>query len=692
MKSKISIFLFVIVALVGLLPFGAGLYLKKMAKQYREDIDKELPAIYWLEKSAKKSYLSTVIETSLKSSEHKGVEEIKFTHEYSHIPDLDQLLKGEVVIPVKTTGKIILGEKFKDIEPPVVNVISEFRSLDNVFHHYEVPAKNFKVKELEVKLGAFKGNYKAKDKYWTANDFNLDFLELPKGKLSKLKFVQTTPQLGNGLVSYDNNFEFEISGMGQGPFFLSVQFLVKDFSIEKIEKSKKDPTKAYEMTFPPAAIELKDLTFKLAENQIKVKGHAILDEKVIQSDGKKLVDFLKAELEVRVNKSHAKNLFTTVTQGKSKAVTPPEMIDNFFKNYLDKKAIVEEGEDYVSRLKMIGKEMTINGEPFEKVFPKPSTNQAIGMVDNNLDDESLYNMAKEKSLAADENFELHHQSVVVADTILKRNPGFAKAHELKAFALRSLAMINKNENDPTLLNDAEKEINQALAMIPDDPTFLVEKAKIIYEQKRHNEAHELLDKVIHSHPTYALAHIIKAQIYLDQKNDAEVDKVLAKIKNFALNQNDQIKLDFILIQFYPKKGMHKETEALHLKLIANKPTPWNILNYGAYLCNNHRSEEAIVQFDKCLAMADIGMCHFNRGNCLRKIGLREYKAGNLAVAKEKLLEAIKENFEDDLALANLGQVFMKLGDKENANQYYDKACKLGVQTSCQNLEKMKKKK
>lgn len=110
------------------------------------------------------------------------------------------------------------------------------------------------------------------------------------------------------------------------------------------------------------------------------------------------------------------------------------------------------------------------------------------------------------------------------------------------------------------------------------------------------------------------------------------------------------------------------------------------------MCNNDRSEEAIVQFDKCLQIADIEMCHVNRGNCLRKLGIREYKAGNLEVAKVKLTEAIKENADDGMAHANLGQVYMKLGDKETATHHYEKACAQGVDTSCRNLMKVKKRK
>ncbi|MFG6448441.1 type IV pilus biogenesis/stability protein PilW [Roseateles sp. BYS180W] len=117
---------------------------------------------------------------------------------------------------------------------------------------------------------------------------------------------------------------------------------------------------------------------------------------------------------------------------------------------------------------------------------------------------------------------------------------------------------------------------------------------------------------------------------------------------------------------YAAEGQHaKAEEGFRQALAANPSDADTTHNYGWYLCQRQRFSDAIVQFQKALALPTNRTP--NRTWLAR--GVCEARGGQLAQAEESLMRAYEFDAGNPTVAVNLAEVLLRRGALERASYY-----------------------
>ena len=158
-----------------------------------------------------------------------------------------------------------------------------------------------------------------------------------------------------------------------------------------------------------------------------------------------------------------------------------------------------------------------------------------------------------------------------------------------------------------------------------------------------------------------------AQLGLAYINQGRYDVALSKLKK-AIEQNpDNAVAQHYIAELYRRLGEFEKAER-HFKLALDL-TPKNsalLNNYGVFLCDAKRYNDAYIYFDKVLK----DPLYPAKGSVYENVGLCAQAQGDIAKAEENLKLALRMNPESPKSLLAMAQISFDKQKYSAARNYY----------------------
>jgi tetratricopeptide (TPR) repeat protein len=294
---------------------------------------------------------------------------------------------------------------------------------------------------------------------------------------------------------------------------------------------------------------------------------------------------------------------------------------------------------------------------------------------------------------ASKNYAAGHRRV---DEVLQKQPNAAIGYYLrgklyfseKKFDLAQTALLKAIDLDPNLSSaydllapaflyannpsEALNQMNAVLAKKPDDFRALLVTGMIYSQMKEFNKARDAYEKAIAANPTLVLALNNLAYIYAEKLNDLKRGSELAQKARSIAPTNPSV-LDTLGWITY-KQGDYKQAADLLRESIAKSPDNAEIqfhLGMAEYMMG--RTDAARAALEKAVGSATDFDGKEEARSRLASLGKEGGAGQNISVAQ--LEASLKQQPNDPVGLARLGEAYEKQGAVAKAADAYERALK-----------------
>src|SRR5207237_443999 len=294
---------------------------------------------------------------------------------------------------------------------------------------------------------------------------------------------------------------------------------------------------------------------------------------------------------------------------------------------------------------------------------------------------------------ASKNYAAGHRRV---DEVLQKQPNVAIGYYMRGklylaegkFDLAQTALLKAIDLDPNLssaydllvptflhANNPSEALNQmhaAQAKKPDDLPALLVTGMIYSQMKEFNKALDAYEKVIAANPTLGLALNNLAYIYAEKLNDLKRASELAQKARSNTPTNPSV-LDTLGWITY-KQGDYKQAADLLRESVAKSPDNAEIqfhLGMAEYMMG--RTDAAHAALEKAVESATDFDGKEEARRRLASLGKEGSAGQNLSAAE--LEASLKQQSNDPVALARLGEAYEKQGEVAKAADAYERALK-----------------
>src|SRR5438132_623383 len=294
---------------------------------------------------------------------------------------------------------------------------------------------------------------------------------------------------------------------------------------------------------------------------------------------------------------------------------------------------------------------------------------------------------------ASKNYAAGHRRV---DEVLQKQPNSAVGYYLrgklylaeKKFDLAQTALRKASDLDPNLSSaydllapaflyannpsEALNQMNAVLAKKPDDFRALLVTGMIYSQMKEFNKARDAYEKVIAANPTLVLALNNLAYIYAEKLNDLKRASELAQKARSNAPTNPSV-LDTLGWITY-RQGDYKQAADLLGESIARSPNNAEIqfhLGMAEYMMG--RTDAARAALEKAVGSATDFDGKEEARRRLASLGKEGGAGQNLSAAE--LEASLKQQPNDPVGLARLGEAYEKQGAPAKAADAYERALK-----------------
>jgi len=219
------------------------------------------------------------------------------------------------------------------------------------------------------------------------------------------------------------------------------------------------------------------------------------------------------------------------------------------------------------------------------------------------------------------------------------------------------------------LDEAEKELRDMLKDKPDDEGALVELGRFLVRTKRHaDEGITLIKQAVAAHPDDAGDKLALASAYMSLKRYDEAIKILTEM----LKDNPGYTLArYELAMVYDEMKNFEKAESELRGILQGDSNDAQAANALGYMY-----AERSIKLDEAEKLIGISLKQEpENGAYLDSMGWVYYKKGDLQRALEYLKKAIER--EGDAVIAeHLGDVYVKLGQKDLALERYEEAVRI----------------
>jgi tetratricopeptide (TPR) repeat protein len=226
----------------------------------------------------------------------------------------------------------------------------------------------------------------------------------------------------------------------------------------------------------------------------------------------------------------------------------------------------------------------------------------------------------------------------------------------------------------SLSKQPEKALAAADAAVkkyPDDHSLRYLRASLLGQQGHVNEGIEQLKELLKGDPDDSEIYISMAQIYSQAKRYDDAEAVANKALNLSSKPEDQKMARFMLGSILERQKKWDLAEEQFKKVLAVDPMDAPAANYLGYMLADRgvRLEESVKYIQKALEIDP------NNGAYLDSLGWAYYKMDRYDLAQAPLEKAVRLMVGDPTVQEHLGNLYLKLGKKAEAEKQLEQALK-----------------
>ncbi len=219
------------------------------------------------------------------------------------------------------------------------------------------------------------------------------------------------------------------------------------------------------------------------------------------------------------------------------------------------------------------------------------------------------------------------------------------------------------------LDRAIAETKKALEASPKDQNLIVTLAMLYGEKSDADAATKLLNSLLQGTDSDQGIYVDIAQVQERGRKYGDAEQSAQKAEKLAHDNSDRETAWFMLGAIYERQKKFDEAEQQFRKVLDVNPNNAPVLNYYGYMLADRglRLEEATSMIQRAVTQEP------NNGAYLDSLGWAYYKQNKLAEAEEYLRKAAERQSHDPTILGHLGDVYNKLGQKDRAVNYWERA-------------------
>jgi len=203
----------------------------------------------------------------------------------------------------------------------------------------------------------------------------------------------------------------------------------------------------------------------------------------------------------------------------------------------------------------------------------------------------------------------------------------------------------------------------------DDQDLTITLAMLYGEKSETATATQLLDTLLKGNESDQTVYLDLAEVQENGKKFGEAEQSAEKAEQLAKESPDKQAAWFMLGAIYDRQKKYSQAEAQFRKVLDVNPDNAPVLNYYGYMLADRgvRMDEATSLIQRALKVDP------NNGAYLDSLGWAYFKQNRLMEAEQYLREAIDRQGNDPTILGHLGDVYLKLGDTQQAAQTFEMA-------------------
>jgi tetratricopeptide (TPR) repeat protein len=219
------------------------------------------------------------------------------------------------------------------------------------------------------------------------------------------------------------------------------------------------------------------------------------------------------------------------------------------------------------------------------------------------------------------------------------------------------------------IDKAIDEAKQGLAQTPKDPDLTVRLALLYGDKSETAMATDLLRGLLKGNNSDQAIYLTMAEVQESGKKFADAERSAEKAEQLAHESADKQSAWLMLADIYARQKKYGQAEAQYRQVLdANPENAEGLNDYGYMLADRG------VQLDEATSMIQRALkVDPNNGAYLDSLGWAYFKQDRLMEAEQYLRKAIERQGNDPTILGHLGDVYLKLGDNQQAADTFEKA-------------------
>ena len=210
-------------------------------------------------------------------------------------------------------------------------------------------------------------------------------------------------------------------------------------------------------------------------------------------------------------------------------------------------------------------------------------------------------------------------------------------------------------------------IHAALKLDPGDPDVRISLAAMHAETGKTDEAIAELRAALKRRPNDDNAH---RQLAVALRNQGRAEEALEEYQQALAIRPNYFRNNSALGVFYYRRGQYAEAAIAFQRATENQPdSAWGFINLGAAYLKSGDTRRALENFERSIEISPDEAAYSN-------VGTIHYTEGRYTEAARAFEEAIRLGPKNDVSHRNLGDAYLKLGQREKARAEYERASAL----------------
>ena len=221
------------------------------------------------------------------------------------------------------------------------------------------------------------------------------------------------------------------------------------------------------------------------------------------------------------------------------------------------------------------------------------------------------------------------------------------------------------------MDKAMSEADSALATYPQDRRLKTQRAMLMAEAGRVDEALTELQGLLNKHASDRETYLSIAQVDLQAKRYDDAERAASKSLEMTPDADDQGAALYILGSIFDRQKKYDKAEETFKKLLAVNPQDAPAANYLGYMLADRgvRLEESVKYIKKALEIEP------NNAAYLDSLGWAYFKMARYDLAEPPLQKAAQRIQNDPTIHEHLGNLYLRMGKPELAQQEWERALK-----------------